>query len=162
MPHLRSIPITIALWLVVLVALPLGTYFSGCVDEIGYDAGLAAGCKEGDLCHWGRCIVVPWTSYTCVSECNAANEVCEPGNGEPGASHSCRKTSWGLYCLMDGIGKDDDLCWADFDCSSGLQCLNVEGYYDSPRCHKVCNDQMPCITGTCTDSGLGYSVCMQF
>ena len=46
-------------------------------------------------------------------------------------------------------------CGAVNECVAGAQCLDRDGVFS---CLLICTDT--CNNGTCTDTGLGFSVCM--
>ena len=58
-------------------------------------------------------------------------------------------------CLPAGSKGTGDACGTVSACMPGVQCLE-QG--NSKNCYLICIDS--CDTGTCTDTGFGFKVCM--
>ncbi|MCX7958065.1 MAG: hypothetical protein N3B13_03380, partial [Deltaproteobacteria bacterium] len=59
-------------------------------------------------------------------------------------------------CLKAGAKKAGEACGVANDCEAGAMCLDNEGL----KCWQVCAKKEDCSSGTCTDTELGFSVCV--
>ncbi len=110
------------------------------------------GKKAGDTCQGGYCIEFNNGGLECKSECPkvGSNESC--GNNE-----SCYPINNYKICLLSGTKEAGEVCEVPNDCVAGATCIDAgDGYL----CWKVCSDNSDCNGGTCTDTQLGYSVCV--
>ncbi|GEM_PF-5783522 len=147
------------LWvLAVFSVLAVGLYIGGCGEDEGTaDAGTAAnpcdGKKAGDACTGGYCYEKVGVGVICAKECTVigVDEVCATGD-------ACYLIGEHKICVKAGTKKAGEACGVANDCEAGAMCLQPEG--GSMACFTVCAKDEDCSGGTCTDTGLGYSVCI--
>jgi hypothetical protein len=62
---------------------------------------------------------------------------------------------------MENGDKDvGEECGALAECAPGSQCLDRSGA-EKIMCYTICDECRPCPVGTCTDTELGFSVCLE-
>jgi len=153
------------LWIVAVFAvMAVGLYIGGCGgDEENNDAGTVAdtgpanpcdGKKAGDACTGGYCIQKVGDGLECAKECTTigADTACGTGEG-------CYMIDKNKVCLTAGTKKAGEACGVANDCEVGAMCVQPEG--GSMACYQVCVKDEDCSGGgKCTDTSLGYSVCV--
>lgn len=81
-------------------------------------------------------------------ECYSDKEACYPIDNKKGV------------CIYTGDKKVGDKCIYTNDCEGGSVCIGNEEENEY-RCYRVCNNNSSCgIEGVCTDTGMGYKVCV--
>ena len=148
------------LWVVAVFAvMAVGLYIGGCgSDETTTDAGTTVtnpcdGKKSGDACTGGFCIDKVGGGLECAKECTTIGTDSACGTGE-----GCYMIGANKVCVTAGTKKTGDACGVANDCEAGNTCLQPEG--GSLTCYLVCKKDADCGGGTCTDTGLGFSVCV--
>lgn len=138
-----------------LFAVPAG--WVSCGDEESIDGGVSRhecdGKANGDPCSAGVCVMLG-DEPACAPECTIPGETCELSE-TAGACYNTGKPDRHA-CLDVGSKAKGEACAALNECAAGMACLSPEDP-ESFRCHEVCN--VDCAEGTCTDTGLGFSVC---
>lgn len=145
------------LWVIaVFSVMAVGLYIGGCGDdEESADAGTVAdpceGKKAGDACTGGFCIDKVGGVLECAKECTVigVDEACGTGNG-------CYKIGDNKVCVKAGTKKVGEACGVANDCEAGAMCLDNGGL----KCWQVCAKDEDCNGGTCTDTQMGFSVCV--
>jgi hypothetical protein len=159
------------LWIVAVFAvMAVGLYIGGCGDdEENNDAGTVAdtgpanpcdGKKEKDECAIGG------TAGVCGKQGTSAELICLAKCTKIGSTEGCStgaacypSDDYGNVCLTAGTGKAGSNCSVQNDCAAGNVCLEpTDG--GSKACYQVCAKDEDCGGGTCTDTTLGYSVCV--
>ena len=121
----------------------------------GIDAGsplLCDGKDAGEQCDSGVCWFASGTQIECYATCSNVGASCEKGTcyliGRPSL----------MACMPACDGCDiSGECGTASDCSAGWQCLSQGG---TKNCYMICTVDKPCATGICTDTELGFSVCI--
>jgi len=139
--------------------------------DVGNDAGAnpCADLQEHDRCTYeyirdgdinyleGSCEL----GSDCVLECvEVVDAECTVIGGPCGCDRICYYTDFGHRCTKEGAKAEGEVCENATDCVAPGQCLQVTETGD-PRCYLACDDSKPCMAGECTDTGLGFSVCLQ-
>ena len=142
------------LWIFgVFAALSLGVYFAGCSSDSAADGGVVAetGCKAaGDACTGGKCFAETGGTFACYKECTTVGDACDTGT-----CYFLGPDANAFFCGTTGSKAVGDPCGAATECVAGAQCLDQGG---TMNCYQVCTDT--CDTGDCTDTSLGFKVCV--
>ena len=148
---------TATLWILcVCTALSLGVYFAGCGSDSATDAGPAvvACTAAGTTCTGGHCLEATGGTFDCTADCTTVGDTCKQTDGTDGTCYL-----WGTKdqfgCLATGTKATGEACGTASDCVAGDQCLDQGG---TKNCYLVCTDT--CDTGDCTDTDLGFKVCI--
>jgi len=147
------------LWVVAVFAvMAVGLYIGGCGgDDTTTDAGTVTnpcdGKKSGDACTGGFCVDKVGGALECAKECTTIGTDSACGTGE-----GCYMIGANKVCVTAGTKKTGEACGVANDCEAGNMCVQPEG--GSMACFLVCAKDEDCGGGTCTDTTLGYSVCV--
>lgn len=109
--------------------------------------------NEGDACVGGRCLRLMADRLECFYECTTVGDECDFGT-----CYFVGPNDYTFYCLPTGTKAVGEACGMAADCMAGFQCLDRGG---AMSCYQVCDDGTPCPSGTCTDTGLGFNVCVE-
>jgi len=137
----------------------------------GGNADVGGGCQvHGDppvcieideVCVHGLCVQDADGCASCHDFCDVPGETCQINDFTQGVCYS-PATLVGGVCYTAGTRQAGDSCVEPNDCTPGLQCHDGGG--GKKRCYVLCRDigggNYYCKTGTCTDTGLGYRVCI--
>ncbi|MBI5527536.1 MAG: hypothetical protein HY897_14470 [Deltaproteobacteria bacterium] len=130
-----------------------------CGGDESVDGGPAqsecAGKSGGEPCGIGYCVMFGDTPE-CRPECTIPGETCELDESA-GACYNTGAAGKNA-CLEPGAKAKGDTCTAFNDCAAGMACLSPDEAA-ALRCHEVCDGT--CGEGTCEDTGLGFSVCVE-
>lgn len=151
---------------------------AACGDDSTADVGtgsycLVMMCTYGADCltsggATGKCIEIDVCNRQCLNRCDSILDSCPSdvcfqtinggdGGCSPDACYYYGTSPDVFVCAPVGAKKVGDACDALFDCVAGAQCLEHDG---SRACYATCDEKLHCGTGTCADSGLGFSVCI--
>lgn len=135
-------------------------------DAAGADAGDPRSCegkKAGAGCGDGTC--VPRTdsrTLECFTECTAEGQICA-GTGVCGECKADGESRFSCVATTtqheSGGCRYKDACgFVHESCPPGAQCLDNGGMF----CWTVCSDDTDCAeSAVCTDTELGFSVCVE-
>lgn len=130
-------------------------------DEPGTDASMvdsvsAACVNHGDQCEGGYCLDVTGT-LACYMGCTTIGDRCMSGV----CYHADMQS--GFSCMPEGARKPGEYCKLPNDCAPGVQCLEYYSPGSGPvmQCFLVCLSTDDCINGECTDTELGFNVCLE-
>lgn len=108
--------------------------------------------QEYDSCIVGKCVKVTDGSLECASECTGAGYMCDTGS-----CYLMGPADGVILCRPPGTKAVGDTCGTATDCVAGAQCLEMKG---GSNCYQVCWDQAECDPAVCTDTELGFKVCV--
>ena len=149
--------------LCVLGAVGLAAYFAACnSDNETADGGSEAplpctgpDAKAGDKCTGGVCLEESAGKFSCYMACTTVGDTCKQTDDTFGTCYVWDAKTGESVCVGTGTSTDDGACGTNSDCLAGEQCLDQGG---TKNCYLVCTDT--CVTGTCTDTDLGFKVCI--
>lgn len=150
--------------MIALAALP-ALAAAGCFllppdGEPGVDAGVAGQpvyecTKVGDICDGGHCLDATGT-LACYKGCTTIGDKCMDG--------VCYyvDVALGYFCMPEGAKKPGEYCKLPNECAPNVQCLIRETPVgQTSQCYPHCLNKYDCVDGDCTDTGLGFSVCLE-
>lgn len=167
------------LWVVaVCLCMSGAVYFAGCGDDAATDAGTGGGgggsdvgggggsdvgggggsdagggeecTAEGDACEGGTCFAETGGALACYLSCDVVGDACDSGT-----CYFVGEATGEFYCGETGTIDVGDECATATDCVEGVQCLEQGG---TMTCYQICTDT--CDAGDCTDTELGFNVCV--
>lgn len=110
----------------------------------------------GDPCPGGLCIAQAEGTTGCFTPCKQPGEPCKGYDGGYLGFCTYDVQIGKLLCIPEGIKGVGEPCKAAGECVAGAHCLGDTGLM---VCYRQCIDT--CDTGTCTDMGYGFKVCVE-